>query len=221
MSGYENLIQPNETTDFGLALQRLIEANINNLNTCYLARISAINGNKVSIVPAMKKSQTDKTVVINNCMVAFPWSGFWHTQHKLKTGDIGVAITLQDDISSYKASGKEGLNQTKRTKDINDSIFFPLSLFDTLPNDDINFIIKSTDEKCKLEFDNANNGTFQAQLLALKSENTTLKTALSSLSDILSSALILQSPSGTQPFDPATVSAFNSWKSDLDNLFLE
>lgn len=207
MSGYGNLIQPNETTDLGLAIQRLIENNLDNINTCYLARISAINGNKVSIVPAMKKSQTDKTVVVNNCMVAFPWSGFWQTEYKLKTGDIGLAIAVQHDISSYKANGQEGLTQTSRTKDINDSVFFPLSLFDTLPNGDINFVIKSTDGVCKLEFDNANNGVLQAQLIALKSENTTLKTELQNLADILISG--------------GGVPALTAWKSNLDNLFSE
>lgn len=204
---YENLIKPREDSDLGLAIQKLIKSNLESINTCFLARITAINGNKVSIVPALKRKQTDKTVVINNCMVGFGYSQKWIIQHKLVVGDIGLAITAQDDISSYKMSGNVGLNQTKRIKDINDSIFLPLSLFDSLNNDEINYIIKSFDGKCKLEFTNANVGILQAQLLALKSENTTLKTELQNLADILISG--------------GGIPALTAWKSNLDNLFLE
>ena len=62
-------------------------------------------------------------------------------------------------------------------------------------------------------------GTFKAKLLTLESENTTLKTKLLELSSILQSAMIVQSPSGLQPFDGATKSAFSGWSSGLDDLF--
>lgn len=218
---YQSLITTTNDNNIGLAIQQLVEDNIKNINSCFVAKIQSINGNKVSIVQAIKRKSTDKDTIYNNCLVGFNQSGFWQTQFKLKVGDIGIAIVSQDDITSYKNNGKDGLNQTGRVQDKNDSIFLPMSLFDTLSNDDVNFIIKSLDNKCKLEFTNNNIGIFQANLLSLKSENTSLKTKLNELATILTSAMVLQSPSGTQPFDSATIASFNSWKTSLDELFKE
>lgn len=215
---YQSLI-PQKSEDIGTALQNLINDNLKNINTSFLGRISKINGNKVSIVPVLKTKATDSTVTINNCMVCFPMSGFWNVQYKLKVGDIGVAIVMKDDISGYKNNGKTGLNATKRNMDIQDSVFVPFSLFKTLTNDDINFLIENDTKTCKLEFDNDENGTLKAKLLTLQSETTTLKTKLSDLATILENALINQSSSGTQPFAPATVAEFASWKTSLDTLF--
>lgn len=216
---YQSLITTTNDNNIGLAIQQLIQDNIKNINSCFVAKIQSINGNKVSIVQAIKRKNSDKDTIYNNCLIGFNKSGYWQTQFKLKVGDVGLAIVSQDDVTSYKNSGKNGLSETGRVHDKNDSIFLPMSLFDTLPNDDINFLIKSFDNKCKLEFTNDNIGIFQADLLTLKSENTTLKTKLNELATILSNALILQRPNGTQPFDDGTIAQFNSWKSSLDILF--
>jgi len=212
-------LTPARPSDIGTALQELIVDNLRTINTSFIAKITRINGNKVSIIPALKKRQTDAVVTINNCMVGFAQSGEWHTQHKLKVGDYGLAIIAQNDITRYKENGKTGLNATLRRFDIQDAIFIPFSLFDTLPNDAVNYVIKNTGGTCSLEFDNEENGTLKAKLLTLQSETTTLKIKLAELATILENALISQTPSGTQPFSGGTVAAFGAWKSSLDTLF--
>lgn len=244
---YNSLITTSNNDNIGQALQDLIQDNIARIDTSFLAKIVSINNNKVSISPIIKRKTTDTTTVYNNCLIGFNKSGNWATQFKLKKGDIGLAIVVQDDITSYKNNGKGGLNTTGRIQDKNDSIFIPFSLFDTLSNDDINYLIKSFDEKCKLEFSNENLGTLQAEevniktendlvninllktgvlqfeatLLSLKSENTTLKNKLVELANFLDSAMIIQTPSGIQPFDNPTRTNFSNWKNSLDDLFQE
>ena len=197
----------------------LIEDNVKSISTSFIAEIVSINGNKVSIKKKIKDKPTDKDTIYNNCMVGFLETGLWQQQAKLKVGIDGIAFVMQDDVSNYKSTGKGGVNPSGRILDKNDSVFIPLSLFETLPNDDINYIIKSLDGKCKLEFTNDNMGILQADLLTLKSANTTLKTKLAELSNILESAMIVQSPSGIQPFDGTTKANFSSWKSSLNDLF--
>ena len=172
---YKTLTKTTNNENLGLAIQGLIEDNIARINTSFLAEIKSINGNKVSICEVIKRKQTDLTTIYNNCLVGFNQSGKWQTQFKLKVGDVGLAIVLQDDISGYKSTGKNGLNKTGRIHDKNDAIFIPFSLFDSLLNDSINFIIENDVKSCKIEFDNAEMGTFKAKLLTLESENTTLK----------------------------------------------
>lgn len=216
---YENLISTAQNQDAATAIQLLIEDNLRLLGTSYLAQITKINGNKVSIKPIIKRKATDKDIIYNNCLVAFPHSQNWDIQHKLKVNDYGIAIVMNRDISKYKESGKSSLTQTNRYKDANDSIFIPLSLYDTLSNDSINYIVESSDKVCKLEFDNDQIGIMKAKLLTLESENTTLKTKLTELATILENALIDQTPSGTQPFTSSTVTEFSEWKTSLDDLF--
>lgn len=218
---YNSLIPTANNDNIGQALQALIQDNIARIDTSFLAKIVSINNNKVSISPIIKRKTTDTTTVYNNCLIGFNKSGNWTTQFKLKKGDIGLAIVVQDDITSYKNSGKGGLNTTGRIQDKNDSIFIPFSLFDTLANNDINYLIESSDKKCKLEFSNENVGILQATLLSLKSENTTLKNKLVELANFLDSAMIIQTPSGIQPFDNPTRTNFSNWKNSLDDLFQE
>lgn len=216
---YQPLTKVNNNDDIGRCIQLLVEDNIKKINTSFLATVTAINGNKVSIKSLIKRKQTDKDTIFNNCLVGFPYSQKWQTQFKLHAGDVGIALVMQDDTTSYKNTGNGGINYTGRVQDKNDSIFIPLSLFKTLPNADVNYIIESFDKVCKIEFDKNNIGTLQAQLLTIKSENTTLKTKLSELASILEGALILQSSSGTQPFDSGTIANFSAWKSSLNDLF--
>ena len=242
---YKTLIKTQDDSDIGKAIQMLIQDNIKSVNTSFIAEIVSINGNKVSIKKKIKDKPTDKDTIYNNCMVGFLETGLWQQQAKLKVGIDGIAFVMQDDVSNYKSTGKGGVNPSGRILDKNDSVFIPLSLFETLPNDDINYIIKSLDGICKLEFDNDNVGTLEAKdiviksksglaqidlkedgliemtstLLSLKSANTTLKAKLIELSNILESAMIVQSPSGIQPFDGTTKANFSSWKSSLNDLF--
>ena len=219
MEEYKQLTKNTDNNNIGLAIQMLVDDNIKKINTSFIAEIVSINGNKVSVKKKIKDKATDKDTVYNNCMVGFSQSGFWQEQFKLKVGDDGIAFVMQDDVSNYKSTGKGGTNPSGRILDKNDSVFIPLSLFETLPNDDINWIIKSLDGKCRLEFTNDNIGILHADLLTLKSANTTLKTKLRELAEILDSAMILQTPSGIQPFDGTTRSNFSNWKTSLNNLF--
>lgn len=220
---YQNLIKSGENNDLGLAIQNLINDNLRFIRTTYLAKIVSINENKVSIKPILRQKANEQILIINNCMIAFPYSQLWQTQFKLKVGDIGVAIVIENDISSYKQSGNEGLNNTKRFKDVNDSIFIPLSLYTTLNNSEVNYKIENSNKSCKMEFNNDEIGIFKAKLITLESETTTLKAKLLELVSLLESMASGQTgPDGhgqTSTTSPSSIGQFNSWGSSLNSLF--
>ncbi|EEA8775473.1 hypothetical protein G3832_001354 [Campylobacter jejuni] len=220
---YQNLIKSGENNDLGLAIQNLINDNLRFIRTTYLAKIVSINENKVSIKPILRQKANEQVLIINNCMIAFPYSQLWQTQFKLKVGDIGVAIVIENDISSYKQSGNEGLNNTKRFKDVNDSIFIPLSLYTTLNNNEVNYKIENNNKSCKMEFNNDEIGIFKAKLITLESETTTLKSKLLELVSLLESMASGQTgPDGhgqTSTTSPGSIGQFNSWGSSLNSLF--
>ncbi|EFS7927410.1 hypothetical protein HW053_001492 [Campylobacter jejuni] len=220
---YQNLIQTGENTNLGFAIQNLINDNLRFIKTAYLAKIVSISENKVSIKPILKQNEKDSVLILNNVMICFPYSQLWQTQFKLKVGDIGVAIVIENDISSYKQSGNEGLNNTKRFKDVNDSVFIPFSLYQSLKNDDINFIIQNDKKNCKLEFDNNEIGILKAKLLTLESENTSLKKKFKELADLLESMASGQTgPDGhghSSTTSPESIGKFNQWYNSLDSLF--
>ncbi len=223
MEDYKSLVEVGADNDIGKAIQDLITHNLKLIHTSFLCKIISISGNKVSIMPILKKSSSENLTIINNCLVAFTYSQNWQTQFKLRVGDIGIALVIENDLSSYKKTGKEGLNNTRRFKDINDSIFIPLSLFKTLHNDDINFIIESHTKKCKLEFDNNEIGILKAKLLTIESENTTLKKELGKLVSLLEAMASGQTGADghghTSQTSPGSVGVFNNWFSQLSNLF--
>ena len=146
MAYYKTNIDVSEQQDLGLAIQKLIESNIKNASTAYLAQITSIVGNKLHIKPIIKENSDDKEVIINNALVAFPASSLWSIQYKLAVGDIGLVVANDKDLSVYKNSGKGGTAQTKRYKNISDAIFFPVSMFNTAPIDSIDFAIQKVDD---------------------------------------------------------------------------
>lgn len=220
---YQNLIQTGENTNLGFAIQNLINDNLRFIKTAYLAKIVSISENKVSIKPILKQNEKDSVLILNNVMICFPYSQLWQTQFKLKVGDIGLAIVIENDITIYKETGKEGLNNTKRFKDVNDSVFVPFSLYQSLKNDDINFIIQNNTKNCKLEFDNNEIGILKAKLLTLESENTSLKKKFKELADLLESMASGQTgPDGhghSSTTSPESIGKFNQWYNSLDSLF--
>ncbi|ENL6798473.1 hypothetical protein AB5Q79_001590 [Campylobacter jejuni] len=220
---YQNLIQPTENSNLGFAIQNLINDNLRFIKTAYLAKIVSISENKVSIKPILKQNEKDSVLILNNVMICFPYSQLWQTQFKLKVGDIGVAIVIENDISSYKQSGNEGLNNTKRFKDVNDSVFIPLSLYTTLNNSEVNYKIENNNKSCKIEFNNDEIGIFKAKLITLESETTTLKAKLLELVSLLESMASGQTgPDGhgqTSTTSPSSIGRFNSWGSSLNSLF--
>ena len=150
---YATLDTSEERDDLGLAIQNLITQNLKNLNTCFLAEIVAINQNKVSVKQVIKSASSEADLIVNNCLVAFPFSNAWQMQFKLKIGDIGLCLVCNKDISTYKQSGVSSIASTKRFKSVNDSVYLPLSMFKSLANDSVDFTIKGTDGD-EFTFDN-------------------------------------------------------------------
>lgn len=219
---YKNLIQPTENSNLGFAIQNLINDNLKFIKTSYLAKIINIQDNKITIKPLLKQKEDDETLILNNVLIGFSYSQLWQTQFKLGIGDIGLAIVIENDISSYKETGKEGLNNTGRFKDVNDSVFIPLSFYTTLNNNDVNFLIQNNTQKCKLEFDNNEIGILKAKLLTLESETTTLKKKFKELVDLLE-AMASGNTSATGHghvvvTSPGSIGKFNAWFSSLDSL---
>lgn len=173
---YENIIKSGEDSDLGAVIQNLIDDNLRFIHTSYLATITSINGNKVSIKPVLRKSTSEEVLILNNCLIAYPYSNIWRTQFKVSVGDIGIALVIENDISSYKQSGTEGVNLTKRFKDFNDSIFIPLSLYKTETIANINYKIVNSDGTCNFEFTNENDNLLLANNITSQSKgNATSK----------------------------------------------
>lgn len=223
-SEYQSLVKTTESRDLGTCIQNLINDNIQALQTAFLAKITKINQNKICFEKIIKSNEKEAKIVVNNCLIGFPYSQEWQVQYKLKVGDIGLCITLERDISDYKQSGAGGISPTKRFKDINDSIFIPFSLYRTLNNADINFVIENASKSCIMQFDNQEMGLFKAKLLTLQSENTTLKKKLVELAGLLES--MASGATSTQIDNthrhttaPSSIGSFNSWADSLNDLF--
>lgn len=173
---YENIVKSGEDSDLGAVIQNLIDDNLRFIHTSYLATITSINGNKVSIKPVLRKSTSEEVLILNNCLIAYPYSNIWRTQFKVSVGDIGIALVIENDISSYKQSGTEGVNLTKRFKDFNDSIFIPLSLYKTETITNINYKIVNSEGTCNFEFTNENDNLLLANNITSQSKgNATSK----------------------------------------------
>lgn len=155
---YENLIKPYEN-DFGTAIQALIQDNIKNINTAFIAKVQSISEDKkkVNIVNVIKNEGSNQNVVIPNVLIAQPYSSEWQISFKVAVGDIGLAIVCKDDITNYKQSGADSKANTKRHFDITDSIFMPLSLFLQENNEGLGFFIESKDGSNKISFDKDGN----------------------------------------------------------------
>lgn len=175
MQEYQNLVKSGESSDLGTAIQNLINDNLRFINTAFLAKIVKINTNTVDIQPILKQNASDKDLIINNCLIAFNHSQLWNIQHKLKVGDIGIALIMQNDISTYKQNGAGGVVATRRFKDFNDAIYIPLSLYNSFSNDDINYQIKDLSGICLFEFDNSFDCNLTANNITSKAnDNTTI-----------------------------------------------
>ena len=175
MREYQNLIKSGESSDLGTAIQNLINDNLRNIQTAFLCEIVAIENNKIDIRPILRKSSDEKVLTINNCLIGFNYSQNWSIQHKLKIGDIGIALVIQNDISSYKEKGQGGINATRRFKDANDAIYIPLSLYNSFSNDEINYQIKDLSDKCLFEFTNEFDNNLKAiNITSTAEKNTTI-----------------------------------------------
>lgn len=150
---YENLIKPYQN-DFGVAIQALIQDNIKNINTAFIAKVQSISEDKkkVNIVNVIKNDSGYQNVVIPNVLIAQPYSSEWEIAFKIAVGDIGLAIVCKNDITNYKDSGGDSTANTQRHFDITDSIFIPLSLYLQKENDSLGFSVKNKNGDCELSF---------------------------------------------------------------------
>ena len=224
----QNILKQGIKGNDGEAIQQLIEQNLKNARFCFLAKITALNSNKISCVEISKKNNKEQNPILNNVLVAQPKSGEWKIQFNLKVGDIGLCVVNDSDLSIYKQNNSNDfLVSTDRTHDLNDSIFLPLSLYtqdsvnnlDMLISDDkgenfINF------KGGKLNIQSKDITTIKAQLVTIQSAQTTLKAVLTNLGNILSSAKTTNNNSHQHDsFDSGTKGAISGWVSSLNTLF--
>lgn len=226
---YTPLINGNTAYNTGALIQQLIDENLKKINTIMLMKIKEINENTLDLEQVLTlEGKPETSITINNVLIGFSYSQEWITQFKLKKGDIGLAIVIQNDITDYRINKKKtgGKYITGRFKDKNDAIFIPLSFIETRTLSEVNFLIENANKKCKLEFNNDEIGTLKARLLILESENTTLKKVLTSLAGLLEGMAGGQTgPDGhghTSTTAPASVGKFTAWvEQELNKLLKE
>lgn len=188
--------------DIGQAVQALISDNLSRLNTCFLARVESVEENKVNVSFLLG----DCKIVIPSVLVGVTQSQSFKQGIKLAPDDVGLCLVCDHDITSYKQSGGSGAILSKRTHDLIDSVFMPLSLF------------KSNLEENLIE--SKENLAIKGKLLTLQSENASLKKTLSSLADILVGLKTVPAVQGSNlPLNPDVVAKINQWKAELDTLF--
>lgn len=205
---YENLIKPYQN-DFGVAIQSLIQDNIKNINTAFIAKVQSISEDKkkVNIVNVVKNDSGYQNVVIPNVLIAQPYSSEWEIAFKVGVGDIGLAVVCKNDITSYKESGGDATANTQRHFDITDSIFIPLSLYLQKENDSLGFSVKNKNGDCELSFSAEGKLSIKAKEVEVTSESPigigtsqTLLDCFNAIIDNLQTAIIGGVTSGS----PAT-----------------
>ena len=216
MREYQNLIKSGESSDLGTAIQNLINDNLRNIQTAFLCEIVAIENNKIDIRPILRKSSDEKILTINNCLIGFNYSQNWSIQHKLKVGDIGLALVIQNDISTYKEKGQGGINATRRFKDANDAIYIPLSLYNSFSNDDINYQIKDLSDKCLFEFTNEFDNNLKAINITSTAEKNTAINSGENLTISTQGKNSINSEQDTEIISKANLKAEAQSNADID-----
>lgn len=195
---YTNLIKPYEN-DFGTALQALIQDNIKNINTAFIAKVQSLSDDKkkVNIVNVIASDEKNKNVIIPNVLIAQPYSNEWQISFKVGVGDFGLAIVCKNDISKYKESGNEGVANTARHFDITDSVFIPLSLYLQKDNESLGFSIVNKAGDCELTFSKDGKLNIKAKEVAIKADkplsigtSKTLLECFNAIIDNLQSAIV-------------------------------
>lgn len=113
---------------------KIIENKINQISTAFIVKIVAINGNKVDCQAIFSKSVGDtikEPPILNNLLVCMPSSGTFSINIPLNIGDTGIALVMQEDISTYAKDGQSGINNSSRKFNFIDSIFIPTTLYAT------------------------------------------------------------------------------------------
>lgn len=123
-----------DLVDLPTMIDKLIEKQVREINTCFIAKVTEVKENKVSVINSnqfMFKDKAHKHPIINDCLVAIPQGQNLKITMPLKVGDYGICVVLQEDYSQYKKSGKDSIPNTPRKFDLSDSVFIPFSLFET------------------------------------------------------------------------------------------
>ena len=223
-----NLIKQGSQRQDGWNINQLIEQNLKNARFAFLAKITSLNGNKISVCEIARRNDKEKNPIINNVLVAQPKSGKWRIQFDLKIGDIGLCVCNDSDLSIYKSKGTgDYLVNTDRQHDLNDCIFLPLSLYTQDGTDGLNFIISDENNTNFIKFNNGNLdiqceqlATIKGQLVTIQSAQTSLKAVLQNLAGILGSATTQTNNNHNHAtFSPDDRGALSAWASELNQLF--
>lgn len=223
-----NILKQGINGNDGEIIQNIISQNLKNARFAFLAKITSLNGNKISVCEIARRNDKEQNPIINNVLVAQPKSGKWRIQFDLKVGDIGLCVCNDSDLSIYKNKGSSNyLVNTDRQHDLNDCIFLPLSLYTQTNTKDLNFIISDEKNANFIKFKDGNLdieceqiAKLKGQLVTIQSAQTTLKQVLANLGNILKSANT-QTANNHQhaTFSPNDKNALSSWVSSLNNLF--
>lgn len=228
MEQNENLIKQGSQRQDGWNINQLIEQNLKNARFAFLAKITSLNGNKISVCEIAKRNDKERNPIINNVLVAQPKSGKWRIQFDLKVGDIGLCVVNDSDLSIYKQNGNgDYLVNTDRQHDLNDCVFLPLSLYTQDGTDGLNFIISDENNTNFIKFKNGNLdieceqiAKLKGQLVTIQSAQTSLKAVLQNLASILGGAVTQTNNSHNHAtFSPGDKSALSDWSNGLNNLF--
>ena len=238
-----NILKQGINGNDGEIIQNIISQNLKNARFAFLAKITSLNGNKISVCEIARRNDKEQNPIINNVLVAQPKSGKWRIQFDLKVGDIGLCVCNDSDLSIYKGKGSSDyLVNTDRQHDLNDCIFLPLSLYTQDGTNGLNFIISDENNANFIKFNNGNLdiecenltliksktitaqaeqlATIKGQLVTIQSAQTTLKAVLQNLAGILAGATTQTNNSHNHAtFSPDDKGALNAWSSSLNNLF--
>lgn len=196
--------------DIGQAVQALISDNLSRLNTCFLAKVDSVDENKVNVSFLLG----DCKIVIPSVLVGVTQSKAFQQGIKLAPDDVGLCLVCDHDITSYKQSGGSGAILSKRTHDLIDSVFIPLSLFNSNLEDN------SIKSEGTFKIEAKEDLSIKGQLLTLQSENASLKKTLSSLAEILAGLTTIPAVQGSNlTLNPDVIVKINQWKAELDTLF--
>lgn len=120
-----------DVSDISNAIIKLINNELNTIHTCFLAKVISINGNLVSVTPIMQDKIGDsikEQPIINNLLVMMLGNSEWQINIPIKVGDFGIALVCENDITTYKQEGKDGIKLSDRKFNFIDSIFIPAPL---------------------------------------------------------------------------------------------
>lgn len=170
--------------DDAYAIYNLIEKYVKyKVNTSFLAEVIHVVKNKVNIKAIISEEENEDNPIINNVLIGYPFTSNYSIQIPIEKGDIGLAIICKNDITTYKSKGKPAVANTNRKFDINDSIFIPLSLFNTKENEDKEFTISNKDNSSIIKITN--------EEILIKSDKIKIESKGGSLSDAIESVIQL------------------------------